>query len=221
MKKQTTLFALILINLSLISTASLNKNAQFSESKQSKSGLGNGVPTAKNLKNHYGTDSLVSKYGGDRPGVEAFINSNADELNMTLSKVDLQKEFEESVVINEQMNPYKVKSGKIGNIANSTSKLVDPEIKPATLHLVADVNYPKVVEYAEFKGYKNKVKNVNVLDKKTNRISKQDVLVSEPIYERKRNVAYLPTTFEAKVNLSSNKIIQQGDSEKKLLGIDR
>lgn len=221
MKKQVTLFALILINISFISTTSFNKENQFSTPKESQSGLGNGVPTAKNLRNHYGTDSLTSKYAGDAAGVETFIDLNADELNTTLQKVDLKKEFDESVSINESMNPYKVKSGQIGNVANSATKLVNPEIKPATLHLVTDVHYPKVVEYAEFKGYKNKVKNVNVLDKQTNRISKQDVLVSEPIYERKRDVAYLPSTFEAKINLSTQKLVDSSGSEKKLLGIDR
>ena len=208
----------MLIKFSLIST---NSFTQFSLPKESQSGLTNGVPTAKNLRNHYGTNSLTSKYAGDSNGIDTFIKLNADELNTSLQKVDLKKEFQEIVSINNQMNPYTVKSGQIGNIANSATKLVSPEIKSATLHLVTDVNYPKVVEYAEFKGYKNKVKNVNVLDKKTNRISKQDVLVSEPIYERKRQVAYLPSTFEAKINLSDKKIVDSSPSEKKLLGIDR
>ena len=209
MKTYISIFALVLIT-----------SLEFSLSVNLKINKENQVPKAKDLKNHYGVNSIKSPYAENNFDVKYFAKENAEELNTSKEKPNLNEglyEYNES----NAFIPYNVKSGKLTNVAKAAKELVNPQKADPTLVVDTTVNYPKVVEYAEFKGFKNQIKNVNVLDKKSNTISKKNVLVSVPIYKRERQVAVLPTKLTAKINLETQKLIEPVESEKKLLGIDR
>lgn len=216
MKTSLTLLVLFLI----INTLNISfSNSKYLQDNQSPLTL---TPKASNLRNHYGVSGANSIYNNNNRDIENFIKNNIAEIIPNKNKIDFAKELNKHSPVNNTFNNSNIKSGSFSNQANSAQKLISPSVAPASLHLKTEVNYPKVVEYSEFKGFKNTVKNVNVLDKKLNEIKKEKVLVSEPIYERQREVVDLPTKLEAKINLSNNSLINDNSSDKTkvLFGVD-
>lgn len=232
MKKSISLFVLILVIACTFTKDNKKDNKEKSKTNLKRTGnkqeiaeveTKNSVPIGNDLNNHYGLDTLNSPYGvGSNFDVAHFVKENAIEFDKRNEVTDFHKQIEE--ITNENsLNPFNIKSGNLKNTARGAKELIDPSKANPKLGIKTTIEYPKVIEYADFKGYSNKIKNVTVLDKKSNRITKENVLVSEPVYERKRQVAYMPTTLEAQIDLKEKTIIEpsEASTEKVLHGIDR
>jgi len=168
------------------------------------------TPKAKDLNNHYGLNSYNSPYGNSGTDYQEFVRDNLSELiPLKNNHTELKASLEKDIDLSQQLNPYSVKAGSLSNMANNATALISPNMAPPILKIEAQAIYPKVVEYATFLGFNNAVKNVTVLDKQQNRIINDTVIAKEPVYERERKVVYLPTTLQAKIDLTKKEIMRR------------
>mmetsp|Transcript_30455 Transcript_30455/g.31697 ORF Transcript_30455/g.31697 Transcript_30455/m.31697 type:complete len:247 (+) Transcript_30455:11-751(+) len=209
MKNSITIFVLFLIIQT--HTCFSNNSVKKVSTEYSKE-----TPKGKDLRNHFGHETLNSPYAESEPfqenSLHHYIKENVKDMIPIKDKESLIDEAVENLKVSYgrgKDQEAKITSGKITNISNSAKSLKNPIIAPPTLHVKTEFMYPKIVEYGEFKGYKNKVKKVDVLDKGRNLITKQEVLISEPQYERSREIAEVPTKHHLRFDLS------EGDYEHK------
>lgn len=211
MKKSLNLFIVLLLT-SVIFANNAKNNKELD------------TPKAKDLNNHYGISIKNSPYNNSKRDLNIYAQKNFSEVNLNHDPSKLKESLIENLKAekNPENSPEKdvvVASGTLSNLGGNSSKLVNPEIASPKLKVEATLNHPKIIEYADFVGYKNKTKEVDVLDKKRNLIFKNKVSVSEPEYKKIKEIVNLPTKHTLTFDLSKKNFATEdpfGDLPKKM-----
>jgi hypothetical protein len=186
-----TILAFVIVNIICkINKKKITKSKSHTK-KIKKTNNKQNSPKALDLKNHFGTSSIDSKYGPENNYVD-HVERNLDiYLPQKFAKnnnVDKYLEFKPYAGYEQKLNPHHIKSGDFTNIAPSASKLIDPEITGPKIHVQAEMEYPSHVRVPSFFGFKKDLKEVHAYDKLEGRIISDNVVMNHPVYGYKDKV---------------------------------
>jgi hypothetical protein len=196
---QSILILAIFAALALSITSKTNKNKKINKSRKSKSRKSNKAkskskqdsPKAYDLKNHFGTSPIDSKYGPENNYVN-HVESNLDTyLPQKFAKdnnVDKYLEFKPYPGFENKFNPHHIKSGDFTNVAPSARDVISPEITGPKIHVQAEMEYPSHVRVPTFFGFKKDLKQIHAYDKLEGRIISDNVVMEHPVYGYKDKV---------------------------------
>lgn len=161
------------------------KNLKKSHSKQFNS------PKALDLKNHFGTSPVDSKYGPENNYVD-HVERNPDiYLPQKFAKnnnVDKYLDFKPYDGYEHKFNPHHIKAGDFTNIAPSATSVISPEITGPKVHMQAELEYPSHVKVPSFYGFSKDYKDIHAYDKLEGRIIQDKVVMNHPVYGYKDKV---------------------------------